>query len=1197
MSKLTEDLHFINESGRKYLQQLAQELAFGRVVLFAGAGLSRNAVARDGGPNRMPKWRELAECLRERLDQDLQGSTDSLRIADYFETELSRATLNEAVREAIQDSEHEPGGVHHTITRLNFEEIITTNYDTLLERTFTRQLIEPQIVVNSHDLVSKRRPPRIIKMHGCLKLTPSNLVVTGSDFLSYAETRPWVHVVVTQAFIQSTVFFLGFGLNDPAFQAINERVLSMLGRDKARLAFSLQHGASKTEIEFWKKRQVQIIDLISGADLPFDDQLRVQKVLDYLLEYQKEQARWPQRRRREPLVLPPAPRESDVQDHQLTFVVFHALRLLGGARSDSDLEALRSGGAGRILYACAEQAFASQKTAPDLRSVLRELVSWLKQICWMDDIDSPGIQPTPQQWAPIREMLCLLLDFQCLKDSQGQLGSDLVSNLQILAVLLSLKLMIMSPRLALEAAKFPADQLLREERDPSRARRIATAHFLDALAGIDLSCLSTKDMQIRSRLIAVLCFFGPLRNMSAMVAAWASEGGASAPEGEQQTAEEYRLLMLSFYGVLKRRPLLYQAAAASLWSRQLMAEYPAGGWRIESALRYRYLRQAAPEAEDWAGVRFYGDRLARALGEFELERGFAELGERDSSFELLTVLQEVNHGWLFDCPPPDALEQAWDWAEEKSAKGEAAEIPWEALIVFTLPIEGKRLFERWSGLLWEAWSAGGLDTTSLVEYVIRRIEDGKFEALAADVSQIEDSPFGYYEWGMAHLVQWLCERIAFEVHGSELQHVLESKLLRSQSAKSPSPLAGWLCQTRYGEVRSCLLEALFALRPYASPEVYAVLRSWVSTRLLQRPQPSSLQLSVLDPLPRDLAMESREFHILLAHAQSPQVAGTPFRNDFLKWLVRWADEGMLDSLVLATLARQIQEILSTDGRDESIDWLWLAAEVRLRPRLCQMVEDLLRQVPGGVPNLFAHVKAKILPLPSFRSRTMQDRGVLLKFFGPFAEDFDEEMRDFVEVSFGSERLSPETRNDAAELLAALLEKAPRELRERTAEGWREALSRLIQQGAIGRGLSREQIAGLDRATRQALQDNLIGRLARDEGSEPPRIVADLIKQIGEKVRLAETEPLTDLEQELIRSFQSRGEALALFSLSAVVRLCQERPDFLERNRTRTRRTRLFVEKRKGYRMPSRFSELLDELRQIEERPPQQPGIGGVKASS
>lgn len=1172
-----DGLDFISESGRKYLRQIAQEIAFGSVVLFAGAGLSCNALTRDGGSSRMPRWRDLAERLRERLDQDLQGSTDPLKIADYFETKLRRATLIEAVREAIRDEEHVPGEVHRTITKLDFEEIITTNYDTLLERAFREQFIEPQVVVKGQDLVSKRRPPRIIKMHGCLELNRSGLVVTGSDFLSYAETHPWVQVFVTQMFVQSTVLFLGFGLNDPAFQAINERVLSLLGRDKARLAFSFQHKASKTEVEFWKKRQVQIIDLYSGESTQLDDKARVQKVLNALFEFQREQKRWPRRRNRELLDLPP---KEDAQDQP---VALETLRLLAGARSDSELEALQAGGTGRILEICARKAIEKHKSDADVRSVLRELVLLFKRICRMDDIESPGIQMVPLQWAPIRDMTDLLVDFRPQGGPQDPLGGDLALNLRVLAALLSLKLLVMAPHLAVESAKFPSRDWSPEERDPSLARKIAAARFLAALDRVERSCLDTQDMQIRSRLISLSCLFGPLLDLAALVNDWLNEAANEKPP----TPDEYRLLPLSFYKIPEQMASQYQKAAESLWSRQMLNETSAGGWRIESAFRYRYLRRAAPEIQDWTGVRLHGERLARVLGQLELDPGPADSKEKSPSLELLATLQEINRGWMFGCASPDALERAWEWSEDKIGKRKAAEVSWEALIVLTLPIEGKRLFEQRQDLLRQAWNVGNLDTNFLVGYLAQRIVDGSFEAPAAEIGRSGDSPFGCYECGVAHLVRWLGERIPYEQKDSELRKAMEAMLLNPKGQKKQSPLAQWLCKTRQAEVRSCLLDALLALRPHAGPAVHAVLRDWISARLQQPPQSSTLQLSVLDPSPTDLNLEPHEVAILLAHAQAPQVAGTPFRNDLLKWLVHWAEQERLENQVLAGLALQIQEILSEGRRDQSLDWLWLIAEVRQRPRLCQMVGDLIQRAPEGSTGLFTHMKGKLMALPQEKVKPLQDKGVLLKFFGPFAEEFDEEMSKFVEVSFSSDRLGPETRNDAAELLTALLQMAPPELRMRSAASWRAALSRLIQQGAIGRGLSRELLAELDPATRQALQDNLIARLARDEDSEPPQIIADLVEQVAEKIRLAAgSEPLADLEQELIHGAQSRAEALALFSLHAATRLCRELPAFLTRNRARIRRTRLFVERRGGFRKPGRFAELLEELRQIEEGPEQ-----------
>lgn len=1175
---MIDDLDFIHESGRKYLLQLAQELAFGSVVLFAGAGLSFNAVARDGGRNRMPSWRELADKLRERLDEDLQNNADPLKIADYFETKFGRAALNEAVRDAIQDLEHEPGRIHQCITRLNFEEIITTNYDTLVERTFVAQFVEPQIVVDGHDLVRQRRPPRIIKMHGCLRLNSSGIVVTGSDFLSYAEKHPWVQIFLTQSFIQSTVLFIGFGLNDPAFQAINERVLSMLGRDKSRLAFSLQHGASKTETEYWKKRQVQIIDVSPGS--PKENEDRLHRVLHALIEFQRAQTRWPQRRGRGALFAQPVSSNAAMRcSDSVEAMIRETSTLFDSLLDEERFAAFRISAVGKMLEECVRRASVRHRMV-GVANILGELATWLREICRLEDIDSPGLLLQPLEWEPIRNLLDLLID-SGLKKIDQRTDSDLLPNFKVLVAILALKLAIIAPRLALMAKS-------EEERCPISSRRLAIRRFEKALGLLDLDCLGTQDMQVRSRLIALLCFFGPLRMSSDLVSAWTYDGGQgetwTSGEGQQVTPEEYRLLPLSFYGILQQRPHLYQKAAESLWSRQIFMESPVRGWRIESAFRYRYLRQGARQLEDWSGVRLQVERLARVLGQLELDPGLPDNPDNsDPGEELLAVLLEVNRGWMFDCSSPGDLSQAWDAAAVKCEKGRAAEVPWEALIILTLPIEGYRLFKRWQGLLLEAWRAGQLDTQFLAEHLARRIGDGTFERLASNpVSSRVETPMGRYEWGMAHMVRWLAGRIPYEPQNSEILDTLERVLLRPPKEGFPSPFANWLCQTPYPEVRSSLLEALATLHCFAPVSVNAVIRIWISARLRQSPQSSSLQLSVLNPSPLALSVEPHEIRILLAHAQAPRTEGTDFRNDFLKWLVGWTELEIFDSLTLTSLARQILEILAGGEETRNVDWLRLAAEVRGHGRLCKIVEEMLSRERTNTPILFRHIETRLFSLSDDRYKAQrQDKGAILKFLVPFVEDFDDEMSRFVGVSFESELISPESRNDAVTLLAGLLKRAPKEVMERYEETWWRALSRLLLQGAIGRGLFADQIALLLPEVRQALQNSLVFQLERNGAPKPSEITEDIIAQIEEKIRLSGDNLFSDLEEEIVGSIQSQEEARSFYSLQAVLRLSRDLPGFMARNQVRIHRTLTLVEKR-GYRKPSRFAELLDELRKIEE---------------
>ena len=1172
-----DKLGFVNDEGKKYLWQLAQELTFGSVVLFAGAGLSFNAVCRDGGRNRMPSWGGLSSLMRKRLEHDIRPDTDPLKVADYFETTFGRAALVEAVRDAIEDANHVPGRVHQAVARLNFEEIITTNFDTLIERSFRDQFIEPQMIVRSQDLVQRRRPPRILKMNGCIRLNPSEIVITGNDFLSYAETHPWVQVFVTKSFVESTVLFVGFGLNDPAFRAINERVLSMLGRENPRLAFSLQHGISRTEMEFWKARQVQIIDLHSGKSDAADHEDRLYRVLEAFGEVQKEHARNLRSNKQHTTLLASVESETRgtglAETHQI--LLGEMLESLGAHLDKATREQIALNQEERfkdlsiLLGDCLHRFVRREGRDRDLRceEVLGEVAARLKEVCRLEDVESPGLELSAAQWFPLRSLAEMLLADGGFKGVG--LNQDLGADLRVLTALLNLKLFILAPRFV------PAWGASEKERAASR--------LLQSIGLLELKDLGTQDMQIRSRLVLLLVFFGPMQRVAELVELWA--GGRSEEEltgrgakSRQETPVEYRLLPLSFEGVLQKRQEFFKRAAESLWARHVFKDDPNRGWRIENAFRYQYLRQAAPE-EEWAGVRLHTDRLAHVLGQLALQP--APGGDpvaSDAVPDLLAVLLELNRGWLFGCRPPEALFRAWDSAEDRHAKQKTGEVPWEALILFSLPILGPALFERWQRLLHEVWQLGHLDTCFLVGHAVQRLGSLGFGRTALKDDAVEDSPAGRYEAGLARLVDWLAERAAFEAEGSPLRQKLATDLLPA--------LTAWLRSMRYPEVRRCLLRSLVSLRALDPGKTGSLVRSWVLARLNGQDQRSSLELAVLDPPPGELAVERNQIQMLLAYAQMPAAKGTSFRNDILKWLVCWAEHGeSLDSLTLASLSGQVVEFMTQPGRSagSSVEWLILAAQVRSCSRLRVSVEERLsRRLRGGSsPRLLELVKKKLAEMPEPNRRQLSAKGVLLASLIPFAEDFDEEMVELLELSLRSPKISPGGRNDAVHLLAALLAKAPEAIRVRYTDPWRDAVRSFLHAGAVGRGLLQEQIQELDGETLRILQANLIAFLEREKEVRPREIV----KQLTEKIRLGLAVPLADLEEELVHGIQSPHEALALHCLEAVIELGQDCPDFFDRNQRRIRRIRDLVESLGRYRKPSRFAELLAQLRDLGEKKP------------
>ena len=114
------------------------------------------------------------------------------------------------------DLMHKPSQLHVDLLSLPWSDVLTTNYDTLLERA-CRSFLSPRydIVVNPDDLERSRRP-RIIKLHGSLP-TDRPFIVTDEDYRRYPlDFAPFVNTV-RQTLLETTLCLVGFSGDDPNF--------------------------------------------------------------------------------------------------------------------------------------------------------------------------------------------------------------------------------------------------------------------------------------------------------------------------------------------------------------------------------------------------------------------------------------------------------------------------------------------------------------------------------------------------------------------------------------------------------------------------------------------------------------------------------------------------------------------------------------------------------------------------------------------------------------------------------------------------------------------------------------------------------------------------------------------------------------------------------------------------------------------
>jgi hypothetical protein len=261
----------------------------GGAVVMVGSGFSRNADPSPGAPP-MPLWYDAVAHFaaqlypanapsRMRAVQRASGTSGLLRLAAEFEVAFGRASLDDFLREFVPDQQHNPGTLHRLLLELPWVDVLTTNYDTLLERTsltgigpsYSPVLVEPDISVAPR--------PRIVKLHGTFPSTRP-FIFTDEDFRKYPQTHPSFMNLVQQCLLENVLCLIGFSGDDPNFLAWSGWVRDRLGSSTPNMYLIGLLDLSITERDWLRTRHTVPIDL---SFLPLEGPNRHRKALEWLL--------------------------------------------------------------------------------------------------------------------------------------------------------------------------------------------------------------------------------------------------------------------------------------------------------------------------------------------------------------------------------------------------------------------------------------------------------------------------------------------------------------------------------------------------------------------------------------------------------------------------------------------------------------------------------------------------------------------------------------------------------------------------------------------------------------------------------------------------------------------------------------------------------------------------------------------------
>ncbi|MDX8525386.1 SIR2 family protein [Mesorhizobium sp. MSK_1335] len=243
----------------------------GSAALLVGAGFSRNAAPVRASAGTMPGWNDIYRTMVNQLYPapsrhrewllGLSGATSAyLRVAEEFEAQFGRNTLDKLILANVPDRQFAPGKLHKMLVQLPWADIMTTNWDTLLERAAESAEERVYDILRTVEEIPEARAPRVIKLHGSL---PSHrpFVFTEEDFRTYPARFAAFVNLAQQLAMENTLVLLGFSGDDPNFLFWSGWVRDRLG-PKAPLIYlvgALDLSAAKRKM--LESRRIQPIDL------------------------------------------------------------------------------------------------------------------------------------------------------------------------------------------------------------------------------------------------------------------------------------------------------------------------------------------------------------------------------------------------------------------------------------------------------------------------------------------------------------------------------------------------------------------------------------------------------------------------------------------------------------------------------------------------------------------------------------------------------------------------------------------------------------------------------------------------------------------------------------------------------------------------------------------------------------------------
>ena len=203
---------------------LVEELAYRRCLIFLGSGISATAKNDDG--ESPDTWGAFLDNVKSKMKNpsgdDKKFVEDMLKKQNYLLALQAIADLCDSgeysnyLKSQYLRGKYKPSKVHELIKDLDSKIVVTTNFDKLYEGLCH----DPEYITfdytDTRSIIGSIKAPEniIIKAHGSIDDT-EKLIFTAKQYYQAQEKYPEFYHLMTALFLTHTVVFFGYSLNDP----------------------------------------------------------------------------------------------------------------------------------------------------------------------------------------------------------------------------------------------------------------------------------------------------------------------------------------------------------------------------------------------------------------------------------------------------------------------------------------------------------------------------------------------------------------------------------------------------------------------------------------------------------------------------------------------------------------------------------------------------------------------------------------------------------------------------------------------------------------------------------------------------------------------------------------------------------------------------------------------------------------------